>query len=249
MHPQLRENEATNPEKKVAIQPNQPNTQARAVGRTKEVCWNVSNLNTDTLFVLDFKANKAFGFSPEVNKGRLASKHPELIRYLPDGHDKDWMIQQNILSPQNKNLKFLMLVHDEVVKISQTEEYQNKVQINLAELDGFKVPGFILQKMKIFFTELSLRSQSFLVNSQYLSNVSTASATGTSTESTCTLQTPVVNQMPKPKSSLSSSHATLSALLSASPENTAVPTGVSAIQNLPNIPNTCPESNDAVIKE
>lgn len=119
-----------------------------------------------------------------------------------------------------------MLVYDEVMKVSQQEEYRNKPQIKINDLEGFKVPDFILQKMKIFFTELSLRSQSFLVNSQFLTNVSATSIPSS------TMQ--VVNQIVRPKTSLSSSHATLSALLSGSSDNV----GVSGISN------PCNESND-----
>lgn len=230
VHQQHRDSQDNVSEKKVAVQ---SSIQLKPVGRTKQVYWNVSNLNTDTLFVLDFKANRAFGFSPELHKERLASKHPELIRYLPDGHDKDWMIQQKILSPANKNVRFLMLVFDEVVKVSQTEEYRNKPQIKLTDLEGFKVPDFILQKMKIFFTELSLRSQSFLVNSHFLTNVSTTMS------ATSTLQHQLVNQATRPKTSLSSSHATLSALLSSSSENV----GVSGISS------NLVENNDSAIKD
>ncbi len=224
MHHPQRDNHDNIAEKKVAVQ---SSIQLKPVGRTKQVYWNVSNLNTETMFVLDFKANRAFGFSPELHKERLASKHPELIRYLPDNHDKDWMIQQKILSPANKNVRFLMLVYDEVMKVSQTDEYRNKPQIKINDLEGFKVPEFILQKMKIFFTELSLRSQSFLVNSQLLTNVS---STGISSGGTMQ----VVNQInQRPKTSLSSSHATLSALLSGSADS------VSGISN------SCNENNDA----
>lgn len=192
--------------------------QLKPVGRTKQVYWNVSNLNTETMFVLDFKANRAFGFSPELHKERLASKHPELIRYLPDNHDKDWMIQQKILSPANKNIRFLMLVYDEVIKISQLEEYRNKPQIKINDLECFKVPEFILQKMKIFFTELSLRSQSFLVNSQFLTNVSSTSTSSSNT----TQHLQGITQITRPRTSLSSSHATLSALLSSSSDSAGV---------------------------
>ncbi|KAJ6644619.1 Deoxynucleotidyltransferase terminal-interacting protein 1, partial [Pseudolycoriella hygida] len=96
-----RENQNNIPEKKFAIQ---SSIQLKPAGRAKQIYWNVSNLNTDTLFVLDFKADKAFGFSPELHKERLACKHIELIRYVPDGADKDWMIQQKILSPAHKNV-------------------------------------------------------------------------------------------------------------------------------------------------
>lgn len=139
------------------------------------------------------------------------------------GHDKDWMIQQKILSPANKNVRFLMLVYEEVMKVSQTEEYRNKPQIKINDLESFKVPDFILQKMKIFFTELSLRSQSFLVSSQFLTNVSCAGMPSS------TIQQQVINQITRPKTSLSSSHATLSALLSSD-------SGIS---------NSCNENNDA----
>lgn len=112
------------------------------------------------------------------------------------------MIKQRLLSPAYKHVRFLMLVYDEVIKISQTEEYRHKSPAKINALTGFKVPDFILQKMKIFFQELSLRSQSFLVNSQLMTNAS----------STSTAQ----HQFARPKSYLSSSHATLSALLSSS---------------------------------
>ncbi|XP_037045884.1 deoxynucleotidyltransferase terminal-interacting protein 1 [Bradysia coprophila] len=227
VHHQQRDNQENIAEKKVAVQ---PSMQLKPVGRTKQVYWNVSTLNTETIFVLDFKANRAFGFAPELHKDRLASKHPELIRYLPDNQDKDWMIQQKILSPANKNIRFLMLVYDEVIKISQSEEYRNKPQVKINDLEGFKVPDFILQKMKIFFTELSLRSQSFLVNSQFVTNV-TSTSTGNTT------QHQGINQIARPRtsSSLSSSHATLSALLSSSSEIV----GVSGISN------SCNDNNDA----
>ncbi|KAG4073773.1 hypothetical protein HA402_000997 [Bradysia odoriphaga] len=224
-HHQQRDNQENIVEKKVAVQ---PSMQLKPVGRTKQVYWNVSTLNTETMFVLDFKANRAFGFSPELHKDRLASKHPELIRYLPDNQDKDWMIQQKILSPANKNIRFLMLVYDEVIKISQSEEYRNKPQVKINDLEGFKVPDFILQKMKIFFTELSLRSQSFLVNSQFLTNV-TSTSTGNAT------QHQSVNQIARPRTSLSSSHATLSALLSSSSDSV----GVSGMSN------SCNDNSDA----
>lgn len=223
VHQPQRDNQDSIAEKKLAVQ---SSIQLKPVGRTKQVYWNVSNLNTETLFVLDFKANRAFGFSPELHKERLASKHPELIRYLPDNYDKDWLIQQKILSPAHKNIRFLMLVYDEVMKVSQQEEYRNKPQIKINDLEGFKVPDFILQKMKIFFTELSLRSQSFLVNSQFLTNVSSTSMPSS------TMQ--VVKQIVRPKTSLSSSHATLSALLSGSSDNVGVG-GKS---------NSCNENND-----
>lgn len=169
--------------------------------------------------MLDFKANKIFGFA-DNGKERLASKHPELIRYLPDTSDKDWLIQQKVLPSVHRTNRILLLVHDEVCKIAQTDEYRNKL-IKLNDLEGFKVPEFILQKMKTFFMELSVRSQSFLMNSQgitssglaQLENSSGTNSTLPSTSGSSTA-TASISDSTKTKSSLSSSHATLTALLS-----------------------------------
>lgn len=205
----------------------QTNIQLKSMGRTKQVYWNVSHLNTETLFLLDYKANRALGFA-DNSRERLASKHPELIRYLPDVTDKEWLCQQKIIVPANRSSRFLLLVHSEVCKIAATEEYRSKAK--LSELDGFKLPEFILQKMKIFFTELSLRSQSFLVNSQQQQQQSLVATTQhlmpgqttmtntVTTSSAASGSCSAAGGMMKSRSSLSSSHATLSALLSSSGE-------------------------------
>lgn len=234
-------------EQAAAVKRLQTNVQLKTIGRTKQIFWNVSYLNTDTLFVLDFKANRILGFA-ENSKERLASKHPELIRYLPDSTDKDWMLQQKILTPVTRNCRILLLVYDEVCKIAKTDEYRSKTTVKIGDLEGFKVPEFVLHKMKVFFTELSLRSQSFLVNPATTHQVIGTTVTTTSSSisvhqpavlaassaiaTTQTATTAAVNatimggtivaadsstQQSKPqqqKSSLSSSHATLSALLS-----------------------------------
>lgn len=206
----------------------QTNIQLKSMGRTKQVFWNVSHLNTETLFLLDYKANRALGFA-DNSRERLASKHPELIRYLPDGTDKEWLCQQKIIVPANRSSRFLLLVHSEVCKIAATEEYRSKAK--LSELDGFKLPEFILQKMKIFFTELSLRSQSFLANSHqqqqqqslvattqhFISGQTTLTNTVTTSLAASNCSSGAGGMM-KSRSSLSSSHATLSALLSSSGE-------------------------------
>lgn len=199
------------------------------MGRTKQVFWNVSHLNTETLFLLDYKANRALGFA-DNSRERLASKHPELIRYLPDVTDKEWLCKEGFIVPANRSSRFLLLVHSEVCKIAATEEYRGKAK--LSELDGFKLPEFILQKMKIFFTELSLRSQSFLVNShqqqqqqqslvattQHLMSSQTTMTNTVTTSSAASGCNSAVGGLIKSRSSLSSSHATLSALLSSSGE-------------------------------
>lgn len=192
----------------------QTNIQLKCVGRTKPIIWNVSYLNTDTLFSLDFKANRLFGFS-ESGKERLASKHSELIRYLPDANDREWMFQQKLITQNYKNGRFLLLVHEELMKLSHTDEYRTR-NVRPNDLEGFKLPEFIINKMKIFFTELSHRSQLSTLANLKSTTIGGQTISLPSTTSTITL-TSLSNI--KPRSSLSSSHATLSALLSNSVEN------------------------------
>lgn len=206
----------------------------RTINRTKQVYWNVAQLNADTRFVLDFKANRALGFA-DSSKERLASKHPELIRYLPDAVDKEWLFQQQIISAANKNNRFLLLVHGEVVKVARSDAYKATAKFN--ELDSFRIPEFMLQKMKIFFTELSLRSQTFVVHPPVQQPPagmvgadgmmsSSSSASSQSNSGFGGYQQQQQQQMvggaaipTRTKSTLSSSHATLSALLSGGAKN------------------------------
>lgn len=193
----------------------------RNINRTKQVYWNVCQLNSDTRFVLDFKANRALGFA-DSSKERLASKHPELIRYLPDAVDKEWLFQQQIISAANKNNRFLLLVHCEVLKVARSDAYKSTAKIG--ELDSFRIPDFMLQKMKIFFTELSLRSQTFVVHPVQSSSSSGEGMSSSTSQSVVTNPSSGFGQPMMvggthtsrsiSRSTLSSSHATLSALLS-----------------------------------
>lgn len=207
-------------------------------GRTKQVFWNVSQLNAHTLFVLDFRANQALGFG-EQGKERLASRHPELIRYLPDALDKGWLHEQRIITAAHRSNRFLLLVHAEVERVAHSDAYlgtAERATVAMSLLHGFRVPDFMLQKMKVFFTELSLRSQSVVANGGAM--VAHAS---TQQQQQPEQQEPepeperqqspnqqlqqVINHQPpyvRPqRSSLSSSHATLSALLSNSTSTAA----------------------------
>lgn len=215
------------------------NVQLKSLGRSKPLLWNSANLTIDTLFVLDYKANRALGF---VERERLTSLHPELIRYIVDGEDKEWLIQRRILPPAYKHFRVLLLVLDEVSKLAQSEEYCKRTTLKLNELTGFKVADFMVRKMKIFFDDLSQKSQNLLTTPSFI-----ITTTPSDTPTTSTVTKPVnptaispthvvvvetkrsssksmmsrtnVSSNSGSRSSLSSSHATLTALLSHSNEN------------------------------
>lgn len=164
------------------------NVHLKSIGRSKPLLWNAANLSTETYFVLDYKANRALGF---VEKERLTSLHPELMRYIVDADDKDWLIQHRILSPAYKHFRVLLLVLDEVNKLAQSDEYRSRSTLKLNELSGFKVADFMVQKMKIFFDDLSQKSQNLLTTPSFIiTNSGTSSAalakmsSGTSSTST-----------------------------------------------------------------
>lgn len=186
----------------------------RTFNRAKHFYWNVAQLSTETRFVTDIKVNRLLSFA----ETSLAIKHPELIRYLPDDVDKEWMFQHQIISAADRTERFLVLVHDEVLKAARSEASKSTARIG--DLEGFRVPEFMLQKMRIFFAELSTHSQTFVVHPvQTMTSGShppaeTNSMAMSSNSYGGHRQTMGGGTLARTRSTLSSSHATLSALLS-----------------------------------
>lgn len=192
----------------------------KTIFRAKPSLWNVSSLTQDTMFVLDYKANRALGFVDNY-KDRLSSQHPELMRYLTDSNDKEWLIHKRILSPSHKSFRILLLLMDDVHKIAQTNDYQSR-NLKLSELVGFKLPDFMLQKMRMFFHELNKKHRNMTMGPSIVIT-SANSALGPITISSGGIrhgQIKLVSSLSAARSSsLSSTHATLSALLSSSADN------------------------------
>lgn len=131
----------------------------------RQIFWNTAHISVTTKFVLDVQANQAFGFGTD-GKERLASNHPELIRYLPDNEDRDWLSSQNVIAPQNRNSRFLFLIYEEVCRLKQTHElYRAKTNIDISIMNTFTVPEFMIQKMKLFFVDLNIKSRGLITNS------------------------------------------------------------------------------------
>lgn len=144
--------------------------------------------------MLESQAAKLFPHTDDV-----AGSYPELIRYTPDNQeDLDWLCDERLIPvTQRNNCNVQLLVRDEVVKLKHEEQ----PDWNESNFMGFRVPEFMIRKMHKYFTELSIRNQRIRTNSGYFDTVH---ATVLPKEAAATATRP---------SSLSTSHATLSALL------------------------------------
>ncbi|XP_020814356.1 uncharacterized protein LOC110188817 [Drosophila serrata] len=136
----------------------------------RQIFWNTAQISTSTKFVLDVQANLAFGFGTD-GKERLASKHPELIRYLPDGEDREWLATRGIIPAENRSSRFLFLIYDEVCRLQQTHDlYRNKTNIDLSMMLTFSVTDAMIHKMRLFFVDLNIKSRGLITNSYILPN-------------------------------------------------------------------------------
>ncbi|EDW78838.2 uncharacterized protein Dwil_GK12663 [Drosophila willistoni] len=136
----------------------------------RQIFWNTAQISTTTKFVLDVQANLAFGFGTD-GKERLASKHPELIRYLPDAEDRDWLASRGIISSENRSSRFLFLIYDEVCRLQQSHElYRHKTNIDLSMMLTFSVTEAMIHKMKLFFVDLNIKSRGLITNSYIMAN-------------------------------------------------------------------------------
>ncbi|XP_017011725.2 AF4/FMR2 family member lilli [Drosophila takahashii] len=131
----------------------------------RQIFWNTAQISTTTKFVLDVQANLAFGFGTD-GKERLASKHPELIRYLPDGEDREWLATRGIIPAENRSSRFLFLIYDEVCRLQQTHDlYRHKSNIDLSMMLTFSVTDAMIHKMRLFFVDLNIKSRGLITNS------------------------------------------------------------------------------------
>lgn len=123
--------------------------QNKTIARPNQIILSVT-LTTDTLFTFDFKAHEAFDYAPNE---RLIHKYPDLIHYIIDAQDKDWFIQQRILSPFHRTIQILLLTIEEVNRIAHADILKNQPYPKPIELLGFKIPEFMLQKMRKYIND------------------------------------------------------------------------------------------------
>lgn len=134
--------------------------QNKCINRPSQIILSIT-LTTDTLFTFDFKVHVAFDYAPYE---RLINKYPDLIHYIIDAHDKDWFIQQRILSPIHRSSEILLLTIEEVNRIAHEDILKNQPYPKPIELLGFKIPEFMLQKMRKFINEQSERTKPLISN-------------------------------------------------------------------------------------
>jgi hypothetical protein len=124
---------------------------------TKQVVWNIapSSLNADTKFILDGKVSSALG----INDFREKLSTITLFRYVLDNEDILWLIQQKILQSPQKNGRIYLLILSEIEKyIDQTPEFKNSSNLKQSDLTGFKVPEFMYKKIQKFSSSQFLLS-------------------------------------------------------------------------------------------
>ncbi|XP_062549766.1 deoxynucleotidyltransferase terminal-interacting protein 1 [Armigeres subalbatus] len=177
-----------------------------------------TTISPETLFILDFKAGRALGVADF--RERLVNKHPEILRYCPDNQDRDWLLQQKQISPLNRNGRFFLLVLDEVRKLAdRNSEYASNPYMKLSELQGFKLTELIYAKVQKLIKDSA--------DSGGLKPTNSLSSTAVVVTATAAVPTNTIQSRPR-VSSLSSSHATLTALLSSPQQSQSSSTGTNA---------------------
>ena len=139
--------------------------------------WDPERLTVDTKFVLGSKANKSLGFGQ--TRGRLYTKHPDLFRYIGDMEDRQWLSERGLMPPAGG--RAYLLIKEDIEDLIQSHEYIGQPGVNAGDMgDGFLVPQFMLEKMKVIMS--SMQSKNVKSASPTLSNHS-AETTATETPS------------------------------------------------------------------
>lgn len=124
---------------------------------TKQVVWNIAppSITSETLFILDSKVTQALGITDFREK--LSGITP--FRYVVDNEDLLWLVQQKMLNNVQRIGRIYLLILSEIEKlVDQTAEYKNSPNLKLNELVGFKVPEFLYKKIQKFSSSQFLLS-------------------------------------------------------------------------------------------
>ncbi|GBP69597.1 Deoxynucleotidyltransferase terminal-interacting protein 1 [Eumeta japonica] len=108
--------------------------------------WNPDRLTQDTLFIMGSHAHKVLGLGN--SRGRLYTKHAGLLKYPADSADKEWIASHNLVNAVGG--KTYIMVLEDIEELAASEPYRHSSLPMLGELIGFKVPPFMLRKIKAF---------------------------------------------------------------------------------------------------
>ncbi|KAL0841912.1 hypothetical protein ABMA28_014147 [Loxostege sticticalis] len=108
--------------------------------------WNPARLTQETLFIMGSHAHKVLGLGN--SRGRLYTRHAGLLRYPADSADKEWIASHNLVNAVGG--KTYIMVLEDIEELANSEAYKHSSLPMLGELTGFKVPPFMLRKIKTY---------------------------------------------------------------------------------------------------
>ncbi|KAJ2952636.1 hypothetical protein O0L34_g6967 [Tuta absoluta] len=114
--------------------------------------WNPARLTQDTLFIMGSHAHKVLGLGN--SRGRLYTRHAGLLRYPADTSDKEWIASHNLVNAVGG--KTYIMVLEDIEELANSEAYKHSSLPMLGELTGFKVPPFMLRKIKAYVSKRAL---------------------------------------------------------------------------------------------
>ncbi|XP_050344997.1 uncharacterized protein LOC126769970 [Nymphalis io] len=114
--------------------------------------WNPARLTQDTLFIMGSHAHKVLGLGN--SRGRLYTRHAGLLRYPADSVDKEWIANHNLVNAVGG--KTYIMVLEDIEELARSDTYKHSSLPLLGELTGFKVPPFMLRKIKGYVLRRSL---------------------------------------------------------------------------------------------
>ncbi|CAB4069171.1 DNTTIP1 [Lepeophtheirus salmonis] len=113
--------------------------------------WSADRISSETVFVLGSKANKALGY--QTTLGKLYSQHPDVFKYPADNQDKEWLAKELIMSTTGG--KAFIMVLEDIFELSNLPVYCPSTRIRTSELTGFKIPEFMMEKIKISMKKMT----------------------------------------------------------------------------------------------
>ncbi|XP_053625461.1 uncharacterized protein LOC128683645 [Plodia interpunctella] len=114
--------------------------------------WNPNRLTQETLFIMGSHAHKVLGLGN--SRGRLYTRHAGLLRYPADSADKEWIASHNLVNAVGG--KTYIMVLEDIEELANSEAYKHSSLPMLGELTGFKVPPFMLRKIKMYVQKRAL---------------------------------------------------------------------------------------------
>ncbi|KAJ8722835.1 hypothetical protein PYW07_004015 [Mythimna separata] len=114
--------------------------------------WNPARLTQETLFIMGSHAHKLLGLGH--SRGRLYTRHAGLLRYPADSSDKEWIASHNLVNAVGG--KTYIMVLEDIEELANSDAYKHNSLPMLGELTGFKVPLFMLRKIKAYVLKRAL---------------------------------------------------------------------------------------------